>query len=248
MPRLRLQQALVVGQIALLMLLLIGAGLFVRTLSNLQSVSVGFNQDNVLLFELNAPQAGRPPATVAAFYDDLRQRFAEIPGVRAVTLSHCVAAQGGPRPSGTVDGVVAEGTRFMQTGPGFFSTMQIPMLQGREIDERDAPASLPVVVVSDAVRADVHAEPESAWPAHHTSSAAPMPRDRRDRRRRGNGALRPHQEHDPAGDLRAVRAASAAAAADAAADDLCAAGPTAIRCATSPPSGRSSTTPIRACR
>ena len=59
-PRYRLRQVLVVGQIALLMLLLTGAGLFVRTLSNLQSIPLGFNRDNLLLFELNAPQAGYP--------------------------------------------------------------------------------------------------------------------------------------------------------------------------------------------
>ena len=49
----------------------------------------------------------------------------------------------------SVDGVRAEGTRFLQTGPRFFSTMQIPILQGREIDERDRAGALPVVVISD---------------------------------------------------------------------------------------------------
>src|SRR5688572_13581468 len=148
-PRLGLQKALVVGQVSLLMLLLIAAGLFVQTVSNLHSVALGFNQDNVLLFELNAPQAGRPADTAAAFYDDLRQRFVEIPGVRAVTLSHSSLLRAGRGHPVRVDGVIAEGTRFMQTGPGFFSTMQIAMLQGREIDERDGAASLPVAVISD---------------------------------------------------------------------------------------------------
>jgi predicted permease len=148
-PRLSLQKALVVGQISLLMLLLIAAGLFVQTVTNLHSVVLGFNQDNLLLFELNAPQAGRPPATVAAFYDDLRKRFAEIPGVRAVTLSHSSMLRAGRGHPVRVDGVATDGTRFMQTGPGFFSTMQIPMLQGREIDERDGAGSPPVAVISD---------------------------------------------------------------------------------------------------
>ncbi len=148
-PRLSLQKALVVGQISLLMLLLVAAGLFVQTVSNLHSVFLGFNQDNLLLFELNAPQAGRPPATVAAFYDDLRNRFAEIPGVRAVTVSHSSLIRAGRGHPVRVDGVLAEGTRFMQTGPGFFSSMQIPMLRGREIDERDRAGSAPVAVVSD---------------------------------------------------------------------------------------------------
>ncbi len=61
------------------MLLLVGAGLFVRTLSNLQSVQLGYNRDGVLLFEVNAPQAGYPESRVAAFYDDLRRRLIEVP-------------------------------------------------------------------------------------------------------------------------------------------------------------------------
>jgi macrolide transport system ATP-binding/permease protein len=148
-PRLSLQKALVVGQISVLMLLLIAAGLFVQTVTNLHGVVLGFNQENVLLFELNAPQAGRPPATVPAFYDDLRKRFADIPGVREVTLSHSSLLRAGRGHPVRVDGAATDGTRFMQTGPGFFSTMQIPMLQGREIDERDDAGSAPVAVISN---------------------------------------------------------------------------------------------------
>ena len=149
LPRYRLPGVLVVGQIALLMMLLVGAGLFVRTLSNLQSVPLGFNRDDLLLFELNAPQAGYPETTVVAFYDGLRKRVLAIPGVRAATLSHSSLLKAGRGHPVSVDGVEAENTRFMQTGPRFFSTMQIPMLQGREIDERDQAGTLPVVVVSD---------------------------------------------------------------------------------------------------
>jgi predicted permease len=148
-PRPRLQQALVVGQIAVLMLLLVAAGLFVQTLSNLHSIPLGFNRENLLLFELNAPQAGYPEATASRFYADLRDRFAVVPGVRAATLSHSSLVKAGRGHPVTVDGVPAEGTRFLQTGPGFFSTMQIPILQGREIDERDREGALPVTVISD---------------------------------------------------------------------------------------------------
>jgi predicted permease len=149
MPRLSLQKMLVVGQISVLMLLLIAAGLFVQTVTNLHSVFLGFNQDNLLLFDVNAPQAGLPPATASAMYDELRQRFGEIPGVRAVTSSHSSLVRAGRAHPVSVEGVVADGTRFMQTGPGFFSTMQIPIRLGREIDERDRAGSLPVAVVSD---------------------------------------------------------------------------------------------------
>ena len=135
---LSLQQMLVVSQIALVMLLLVGAGLFVRTLSNLKSMPLGFNPDNVLLFELNAPQAGYPIASAATFYADLRRRFAAIPGVRSATLSHASLIKAGRQHPITVDGVPATGTRFLQTGPEFFSTMQIPLLEGRAIDDATA--------------------------------------------------------------------------------------------------------------
>ncbi len=84
------------AQIAISLLLLVAAGLFVRTLSNLQSIPLGFNRDSVLLFELNAPQAGYPEARVAAFYADLRRRLSEVPGVRDGDAVACLAHQGRP--------------------------------------------------------------------------------------------------------------------------------------------------------
>jgi macrolide transport system ATP-binding/permease protein len=150
MPFLTVTQTLVVVQVAISLLLLVTAGLFVRTLSNLHSIDVGFNRENVLLFELNAPQAGYAPSEAAAFYDDLRRRFAEIPGVRASTLSHTSVIIAGRQLPIIVDGATATGTRILGTGPEFFSTMQIPMRLGRQIDERDRPGKGAVaVVVSD---------------------------------------------------------------------------------------------------
>jgi len=149
MPRMRLQHVLVVAQIALLALLLVSAGLLTRTLANLQAVRLGFNPESVLLFQLNAPQAGYPASGVAAFYDNLRRRFAGIPGVRSATLSHSSLIKAGRAYRLLADGAETPGTRFLQTGPGFFSAMQISILQGREIDERDRAGSLPVAVVSE---------------------------------------------------------------------------------------------------
>ena len=149
LTRLTLTQVLVVAQIATSLLLLVAAGLFVRTLSNLQSVALGFNRDNVLLFELNAPQAGYPQAGVAEFYAGLRRRFAEVPGVRDVTLSHASLIRAGRSYPITVDGQPTQGTRVLWTGPRFFTTMQIPILRGREIAETDRPGTRPVAVISD---------------------------------------------------------------------------------------------------
>jgi macrolide transport system ATP-binding/permease protein len=147
---LNVTQTLVVLQVAISLLLLVTAGLFVRTLSNLQSIDVGFNRDNVLLFELNAPQAGYALPEATAFYDDLRVRFAGIPGVRAATLSHESLISAGRQLPILVNGAPATGTRILGTGSEFSSTMQIPMRLGRQIDERDQRGKgVVAVVVSD---------------------------------------------------------------------------------------------------
>jgi macrolide transport system ATP-binding/permease protein len=148
-PRLSLTQALVVAQIAISLLLLVAAGLFVRTLTNLQSVSLGFNRDSVLLFEVNAPQAGYPESRVADLYGDLRRRLTEVPGVRDATLSHASLIRAGRGHPVTVNGVPTSGTRILYTGPRFFTTMQIPMLRGREIADGDREGTPLVAVVSD---------------------------------------------------------------------------------------------------
>ena len=148
-PRLSLPQVLVVAQIGISLLLLVGAGLFVRTLANLQSIPLGFNRDHVLLFELNAPQAGYPESKTAAFYADLRRRFSEVPGVREATLSHASLIRAGRSHPITVDGRPTRATRLLYTGPRFFTTTEIPILQGREIADSDRQGMPQVAVVSD---------------------------------------------------------------------------------------------------
>jgi macrolide transport system ATP-binding/permease protein len=147
--RLNANQALVVAQIAISLLLLVGAGLFVRTLSNLQSIEVGFNAENVLLFEVNAPQAGRSQSEATIYYADLRRRLSGIAGVRSATLSHASLISAGRQLPILVDGTRTLGTRALGTGPAFFTTMQIPILLGREIGERDRAETARVVVVSE---------------------------------------------------------------------------------------------------
>jgi predicted permease len=148
-PRLISRQALVVAQIAISLLLLVMAALFVQTLSKLQSLSLGFNRENVLLFDVNAPQAGVPEARVAGFYADLRRRLSELPGVRGATLAHASLIRTGRAHPITVEGKPATGTRVLWTGPRFFRTMQIPIERGREIEENDRGGTRPVAVVSE---------------------------------------------------------------------------------------------------
>jgi macrolide transport system ATP-binding/permease protein len=145
----RLGHMLVVSQIAVLLLILVAAGLFVRTLQNLQSVELGFNRESLLLFQLNARQAGHKDPEIASFYSGLQKRFGAIPGVRSVSLSHRPLFAASTSLPISVAGVPANGTRVLFAGPAFLSTMQIPMLAGREIEEGDVPGSRAVAVVSE---------------------------------------------------------------------------------------------------
>jgi macrolide transport system ATP-binding/permease protein len=146
-----LSRILMVAQIAFTLIILVAAGLFVRTLSNLASIQLGFNSENLLTFQVNARQAGHDDPEILAFYNDLRTTLSAIPGVRAATLSnHALIGTG---TSGT--GIRATGGAFedgsiMTIGPGFFTTMQIPLLLGRDIDERDRPGAPIVAVVNEA--------------------------------------------------------------------------------------------------
>ena len=81
--RVSLSQVLVVSQIAISLLLLVGAGLFVRTLSNLGAVELGFNRERVLLFSVNARQAGYRDDALIRFYDNLQTRLARSPACGA---------------------------------------------------------------------------------------------------------------------------------------------------------------------
>ncbi len=76
-------QILVVAQIAISLLLTVGAGLFLRTLENLHSIALGFNRENLLLFKVNANEAGYKDQALARFYEGLAERFRGLPGVRS---------------------------------------------------------------------------------------------------------------------------------------------------------------------
>ncbi|MEO8027658.1 MAG: ABC transporter permease, partial [Bryobacteraceae bacterium] len=153
-PHQRGQQLLVVAQISISFLLVVAAGLFVRTLDNLHSVQLGYARENILLFSLNARQAGHKDPEMVTFYADLRKRFESIPGVSSATLSQSSIVKAGfvgsaikgPMKIGAVN---LDGARIMSAGSRFHTTMQIPILAGREIDDRDLAGSKPVAVISE---------------------------------------------------------------------------------------------------
>jgi predicted permease len=148
---LSLSRVLMIAQIAFALVVLVAAGLFVRTLSNLSSIRLGFERENLLTFRLNARQAGHEDPEIVGFYNDLRTQFSAIPGVRAASLSnHALIGMGTSGTGIRVAGGAFEDSSIMTIGAGFFTTMQIPLLLGRDIDERDGPGAPMVAVVNEA--------------------------------------------------------------------------------------------------
>ena len=145
-----LSHLLVAGQIAISLIMLVAAGLFVRTLANLQSIELGFNRENVLLFQLDARKAGYGDQEIAVFYGDLLKQFSAMPGVRAASVSDSSLIEAG---SGTPINVPGQPSdpenRYLVVGPGFFTAMQIPILAGRDIEERDRRGSPAVAVINE---------------------------------------------------------------------------------------------------
>jgi macrolide transport system ATP-binding/permease protein len=143
-------QALVVGQMSISLLMLVAAGLFVRTLSNLESVSLGFNRENLLLFQLNAHQSGHKDSDISEFYEELRERLAAIPGVRGASLAQGSLIRGENQVPISLPGLPPiRGTRYTSVGADFLNTMQIPIVAGRDIASGDRPGSAAVAVVNE---------------------------------------------------------------------------------------------------
>jgi predicted permease len=151
-----LSHVLVVSQIAISLLLVAAAGLFVRTLSNLHSIDLGFNRENVLLFSLNGAQAGMKEPALKALYSELQRRFLLTPNVRQATLASVPLVAGWNDgndikiPGSQGDARHGFNTSVMQVAPAFFETMQIPILAGRPIDERDHDGAPVRAVVNEA--------------------------------------------------------------------------------------------------
>ncbi len=150
-----LSQFLVVSQIALSLLLVLGAALFVRTLANLHSVEVGFNPERLLTFSLDARQAGYKDAQLRALYARLDEQFRALPGVRAATMSDMpLVANWSSRVGLYVPGIPKHkgrggpGTSLVMVGPMFFEVMQLPIALGRSINAHDVDGAPLAAVVN----------------------------------------------------------------------------------------------------
>jgi putative ABC transport system permease protein len=149
--RFGLRRGLVVVQVALSLVLVVGALLFVRSFRNLVSVDAGFRQAGILSVDVDLRRAGIPVEARRAAFDDLIARLRAIPGIDAVAEAFIVPMSG----SGWNNRIVLNGAarkenvNFNAVGPGYFRTLATPMLTGRDFDARDTVASRKVAIVTE---------------------------------------------------------------------------------------------------
>ena len=154
----RLRNTLAAAELALATVLLIGAGLLVQSLFELQRVRLGFQPAGVLTFQLSLPASKYPGAKGPAFYRELLESLRAVPGVRAAAVSSGVPFGNGnytTTPVVTVGkSVVPPGTAipidWRIVSPGFFRALEIPLLRGRDFTEGDVITSQQVMVVSQS--------------------------------------------------------------------------------------------------
>jgi predicted permease len=133
--------ALVVAQVALAIVVLVGAGLLVRTLANLRSVDVGFDSHNILIFGIDPTLAGYKGPQIDSFYRDLQGRLAQTPGVKSASYSMMPLLSNGLMVTifhwpGTPQDQQSE-SDTLGVGPNFFDTLHIPFLAGRPFNASD---------------------------------------------------------------------------------------------------------------
>jgi predicted permease len=152
-----LAKAFVVAQVALSLLLLVGAGLFTRTLIKLQSIPSGFNQENAMLFKVDTSTPGyKSDDQVAALTREVEEKVKAIPGVQAASFAFIVFNQGfwtSPaytrEPNSVTD--ANRTVRHNNVGHDFFAAMGLPLVQGRGFAPQDTKESQKVAVISESM-------------------------------------------------------------------------------------------------
>ncbi len=166
--------ALLTLQIAVAVVLVAGAGMFTRTLANLRSIPLGFNSEKMVLFGLAPGRSGYDEQRSLQIYADVLERLRRIPGVTSATLSFNTPLSGWSDSNTVLVGSAANqeqrGTYINEVGPEFFGTMQIPIVLGRAIEQRDVRNSARVAVISEgAAREFFGGDPPIGRPFRWTS-------------------------------------------------------------------------------
>jgi putative ABC transport system permease protein len=147
---------LVVGQVAFSLLLLIGAGLVLRSLEKVRPTRLGFTSSNIVVAPISLDEVNTDRRAAHQFYERLSERIAAIPGVRAVSLVE--GMPGGfmsrTRRSTEIEGYVPSAREDMEidasyVGPGHFTSVKMPFVQGRDFDSRDRDGAPCVAIVNE---------------------------------------------------------------------------------------------------
>ncbi len=161
-PRGILRQVLVVIEVALSLSMVVGAGLLVKSFIAIQNVNPGFNSESVLTAQISLPEFEyREDYQVAAFYRGLLERIESLPGVKSASMISVLPLSGG----GGRDPFSIEGQSWRPFGanrtpqvasyrvaaPGYFRTMQIPLVKGREFTMRDVEGAVPEAIVNETL-------------------------------------------------------------------------------------------------
>jgi predicted permease len=151
-----LGKILLVVQVAISVVLLVGAGLFLRTLHNLRSVDVGFNPQNMLLFRISPSMNRYDEQRTLALYERVIERVAAVPGVRSAASANPALLSG----STTITGFFIRGRTYtsdsndgihrMIVSPNFFDTMEIGLAAGRGLNNHDTATSPKVALINEA--------------------------------------------------------------------------------------------------
>jgi putative ABC transport system permease protein len=156
-PRSRFQSCLVAGEVALSLVLLVGAGLLVKNLFVVLHLETGLRIEHVLTFNLDLPYSKYSSAQrTTAFYQELLAGLRATPGVDAAAAVDTLPMTGGynggsfevegrPKPADWVDTLV----QYNASSPGYFALMGVPLLRGRDFEERDTAAALSVAIIND---------------------------------------------------------------------------------------------------
>jgi predicted permease len=151
-----LSKSLVVVQVSISVLLLIGAGLLIKTLRNLKNTEIGFNANNVLLFSVNPNLIGYRDQQLARLYEQMSSRLEAVPGVQSVTFSrHPLLAWSSTTDSVYVAGVLGPDGKPLERDAkvhtmreNFLQTMEIPLRGGRQLTQQDDTSGPQVAIVN----------------------------------------------------------------------------------------------------
>jgi putative ABC transport system permease protein len=152
----RIRGILVVSELAIAVILLVGAGLLIQSLWRLQHVSPGFQSQNLLTFVVGIPEVKYPVEKQAQFYRDLTSRIQSLPGVRSASSVIPLPLSGDLfRISFETEGrPVAKGEEpsadFFAINDGYFKTLGVPIIKGRDFNERDGEKAPPVIIVNQS--------------------------------------------------------------------------------------------------